>query len=239
MLERLFTAPKLPTTNNSSETVNCSHCLNKVKPNSTVIQWEWLAFCDTTCFESFILKNNHGCVMCSKECDLYCELSSVHVHGNRFYLFCSDQCAKVFFDVVPFCRYCRRICDPIKMIDGFCHAMCQQKFDTLYATSVSTVKQICCIECTMTTNPNVWLSFAGRDYGFCSYRCYFYRTLQCQLFPGMHESHTLLIQIIFFLVSAFFYSIKLKLSVKQIVYPRDKSFRRDVFGLILDVTFWE
>lgn len=189
ILERLSTAPKLQRTFNSSTTAKCDHCRTNIESKSTIVQWEWLKFCRTNCFESFILKHNHGCVMCSKDCDFYFEHSAVasaHVYGNRLYLFCSNHCSTVFFDLAPFCQYCRRIFDPT-MSTGFCHAICQQKFDALYATS-STAKQICCVECSLTTNASIRLSFGGSIYGFCSHRCYFYRTLVCALFPGIHGS---------------------------------------------------
>lgn len=189
ILKRILTVPEFRASYNSSGTMACGQCQCNMSSNSTIIQWEWLEFCNTMCFQSFILKySTHGCAICSKDCDFYCELPVMHVYGNRLYVFCSDQCAKVFFNLAPFCRYCRRIVDPAKMLNGFCHAMCQQKFDALDAAASSTtiIKQICCIECGSTTNPNIRLWYAGCVYGFCSHRCYFYRTLQCRLFPGMH-----------------------------------------------------
>lgn len=188
VLERLLAAPKFRSTYDSSGIMKCGNCQSNMDTEKTIIQWEWLEFCNFQCFQSFILKYSHlGCTMCSEDCDFYCGLLKAHAFGNRLYFFCSDQCATVFFNSATFCKFCRRISDPAKMMNGFCQAVCQQKFDALYMTVASSTptKQICCIECNSTTNLNIRLSFAGSIHGFCSYQCYFYRTLQCELFPGM------------------------------------------------------
>lgn len=171
--------------------MTCAHCQGSLESNAKITQWEWLEFCDAECFQSFILKHIHaGCTICSTDCDFYCRPLSAHIYGNRLYLFCTDQCAMVFFNAVTFCKFCRRVpMDPAKMLsNGFCQKICQQKFDALYTTIKASpeTNQICCIECSSTVYSNIRLSFAGSVYEFCSFRCYFYRTLQCELFPGMY-----------------------------------------------------
>lgn len=190
ILERLLTAPKFRTTYNSLGTMRCVHCQCSMESNTTIIQWEWLRFCNSMCFQSFISKTSvQACPICSNDCDFYCELPCANVYGNRLYVFCSEECTKKFFNLAPFCQYCRQIVDPEKMLnDSFCHAICQQKFDAFYDETSSTIKEICCIECSLATNANIRLLYAGRIYGFCSHRCYFYRTLLCALFPGMYKS---------------------------------------------------
>lgn len=188
ILERLSMAPTFRTTYNSSGMMKCAHCQSNLESNETIIQWEWLEFCNAHCFQSFILKyNDSGCTICSKDCDFFCCSASAHAFGNGLYLLCTDQCAKIFFDSTTFCKFCRRV-DPANMlVNGFCQSICQQKFDALFTatTSSTEIKEICCLECNSTTNSNIRLLFAGGVYGFCSHRCYFYRCLQCELFPGM------------------------------------------------------
>lgn len=188
IFKRLLTAPKLQQEFISSESAKCNRCQCNMESKSAIVQWEWLEFCSLVCLEIFITKHNHGCVICLNDCDFYNETNvSAHVYGNQLYTFCSGLCAKKFSNVAPFCQYCRRVVDPALMLNGFCHRICQQKFDALYATRSSNINQICCIECSLITNATISLSFAGRMYGFCSHRCYFYRTLVCALFPGIYE----------------------------------------------------
>lgn len=184
LLERLTTAPRLQPRDYASK---CHRCRDDFKSDRSTVQWEILEFCNIGCYTSFTLSYNHlNCTMCSSDYDPYCNVVCTHVVGNRLHLFCSVDCAKAFFSLPIFCQFCRSTIDPENDLKGFCQEECRRRYDQLYVTPTTEVKE--CTQCRLVKEGNITrnitLLFADKAFSFCSFPCYFYRALSCGMFPG-------------------------------------------------------
>lgn len=196
LLLRLAATPKIQSCCSTSK---CWYCNSDIQHVQSIVHWEYLEFCSTTCYEGFILSNNHNCVLCTADYDAYCNVVSTYIVGNRLYLFCSEQCAYIYFDFMKFCKFCRNVIDPTNHLNEFCEKQCQSLYDQLYG--LTTIAEHPCAQCGLQKEINITLSIAKRVFGFCSHSCYFYQTLLWGIYPGEISYH---FQLIFILNWNFF-----------------------------------
>lgn len=181
-LERLRAAPKLQVHNYASK---CSRCQCQFKLSQSVIQWAFLEFCNTSCFESFVFSNYNQCYLCAQSYDAYL-VTCLHI-GNQLYYFCSDSCEKTswktFAELMIFCKFCRNLISSLSnKINGFCSADCQHRFDRLYSVQSTTKKP--CHQCHSSKVVTITLLSGDTIYEFCSFSCYFYEKITSGLYPG-------------------------------------------------------
>lgn len=185
LFDRLRDVPRLSVAQNSSS--KCHNCRCDIKSMPIFIQFGWLEFCSYVCVQVFIVTNEQNCVICTEDCDFYCSNAGAYVIGNQLHLFCAERCARTFFALMQCCKFCQCILDIEHRESQFCQAECEQRFNQLYETPPPPLtqngKNYCC-ECRINKSTSIRLSFAGDIFEFCSFSCYFYRTLLCGLFPG-------------------------------------------------------
>lgn len=190
ILTRLTTAPIFQPLSYASK---CCHCRCDIRLVECVVQWEFLEFCSITCYEGFILSNNYNCALCTADYDAYNHVVSTCIVGNRLYLFCSEHCAKDFFSLNLFCKFCRSISASANHnFNGFCQIECQRRFHQLYETSKN--EEILCSQCQLNKVINRKLLIGSELFKFCSHSCFFYQTVICGIVPGALKTNQFLIQ---------------------------------------------
>lgn len=178
-LDRLLTTKKLQERDSSTKCVHCQRCIKKTQ---SFMQWEYLEFCRTLCYELYIYDGNYKCASCSIECGPNIG-PNICIIGNRQYYFCSDSCEKTFFELMKFCRFCRNIITFMNHLNGFCDAVCRNRFQQIYG-NVENITEIPCHQCHLKKTVNCSLVVNKTVYEFCSFSCFFHLKTTNGLQPG-------------------------------------------------------
>lgn len=208
-IDGLITAPKLL---KSAAAVECSHCRLTIKESQASLQWAYLEFCNSLCYERFMYNDRFRCASCTNNCGP-CNGPNAHIVGNRMYYFCSAECERIFFGLMKFCRFCMTVITSMNHSDGFCQSTCRMRFTQLYGqqlygkigyqsfqkdhqsileNGVEPTEKLCC-QCLLMKPVDILLRVDDVTLDFCSFSCYFHQKTSCGLFPGKNMLFVLFI----------------------------------------------
>lgn len=170
--------------------LKCFECVRQIGVNEPVLRWQTMNFCSRNCLLDHMLEMHDKGLKCTK-CqtpsridilgDMTCRI------GNETRFFCGTHCNEEFVRDLRLCDFClKQMDDDGHMVDSdkrFCSERCAGEYENLYAAEKMSITGEC-TDCEKVTALPIQLLYNGKDYGFCSFRCFFFLKYSCGIYAG-------------------------------------------------------
>lgn len=170
--------------------LKCTECVRQIMAGESVLRWQTMNFCSKNCLFDHMLEMQDNGLKCAK-CrapsridilgDLVCRI------GKDTLFFCSGHCKAEFVRDLHLCEFClERMANDDDVDKRFCSERCAADFEKLYAVEKIPITGEC-TDCEAITSLPIQLMYAGKVYGFCSFRCFFFLKYSCGIYAGNHR----------------------------------------------------